>query len=256
MILRRLLFFMMFAVALAVSRPTHAQSPRTAAEAIDLAAAAYEYGDMIKVVDCARPVTEGALPSTAAQRATALRLLGVGLYLTDRKEGAHAAFFEWLRVAPTADLDPTVTRPEVVAFFKDIRRRHQADIARSQAAVAASRKNFAWNFVPPAGQFQNGDAGRAWALLAVEAAALGAAVTTRLVLRSWQGPYHDFGEHESAARTLKTWNAISVGVLGAAVAAGILDGVLRFAHVDTDDGADSRVSLAVSPFGAALHLSF
>src|SRR5437667_10524052 len=77
-----------------------APPPTDAATALERARAAYEYGEMEMVVDSARLVAEGRLRPTDAQRAQALRYLGIGLFLTGRQEGAEPAFFELLRLRP------------------------------------------------------------------------------------------------------------------------------------------------------------
>jgi len=96
--------------------------PTNAAAALFRAGAAYEYGDMNQVVEAARLVTEGVVPASPPEQAQAFRLLGVGLYLTNRPMGAQTAFTELLRRDAKAHLDPTTTRPEVVAFFENLRR--------------------------------------------------------------------------------------------------------------------------------------
>src|SRR5581483_8034547 len=60
-----------------------------AATALERALAAYEYGDMDLVVEAARPVAEGRAHPSDTQRVQALRLLGIGLFLTGRHEGAE-----------------------------------------------------------------------------------------------------------------------------------------------------------------------
>ena len=147
------------------------ETPPTAFAALVRAAAAYEYGDMVQVVDAARPVAEGTLPSSAEQRARALRLLGIGLFLTNRALGADNAFAELLRVDPSARLDPTTTRPEVVAFFENIRHQH---VARERAAS----RHFIWNLLPPVGQFRNGDALKGWIVGGLEFASIATIVRT------------------------------------------------------------------------------
>ena len=89
-----------------------ARAPVDAAAALERARAAYEYGEMEDVVDSARLVAEGRLTATSAQRAQALRYLGIGLFLTGRREGAETAFFDLLRLRPSSRLDPTTTRPD------------------------------------------------------------------------------------------------------------------------------------------------
>ena len=115
--------------------------PPDAAAALVRASAAYEYGDMNQVVASARPVAEGLLPATSEEQIQAFRLLGIGLYLTNRPLGAETAFIELLRKDPHARLDPTSTRPELVAFFESLR--HQ------QLARKRSTRKMYWNFIPP-----------------------------------------------------------------------------------------------------------
>jgi hypothetical protein len=220
--------------------------PTTAVAALDRATAAYDYGDMNQVVNFTRPIVDGALPSTPVQRQQALRLLGIGLYLTGRPAGAETHFLELLRAQPRTRLDPTTTRPEVVAFFEDVRRRHP-ELHPQHSPL--------WNFLPPLGQFKNGDRARGWVFLGVEATSLAAAVTTRVILESWRkdGPGNQY-EHTDTARTLKTWNQISVGVLAASWALGVVDAFLRSDH-DADQ-PESRVSLLLLPTGAGLRATF
>ena len=207
--------------------------PTTAVAALDRANAAYDYGDMNQVVESTRPIVEGALPSTPAERLEALRLLGIGLYLIGRPAGAEAQFLELLRSRPRARLDPTTTRPEVVAFFEDVRRRHAPAI--EDAARARSRKSFWWNLLPPLGQFKNGDHARGWVILGVGTLALSSAVTTKVLLDSWRQPNGTYRwmrgtevvDRTETARTLKTWNHISVGVLAGTWVVGVADALIR-----------------------------
>jgi hypothetical protein len=198
-----------------------------------------------EVVDVARPVVDGAVEATPAERLQALRLLGIGLYLTGRPTGAEAAFLELLRARPKARLDPTTTRPEVVAFFEDVRRRHRPEI--QEAALARSRKSVVWNFLPPIGQFKNGDVGRGALFLTLEAASAATAITTVALLEKWRLP-HDESTHPDTAKTLKTVNYISVGVLAASYAAGVIDAFVR----SDREPDDERVSLFLFPGGAGL----
>jgi hypothetical protein len=202
--------------------------PTDAVTALERARAAYEYGDMEMVVESARLVAEGRLHPTPPQRAQALRYLGIGLALTGRTEGAETAFFELLRLRPDARLDPTTTRPDVVAFFEDVRRRHADEI--KEAARQRPGKSLALELLPPFGQFQDGHRARGYTILALEALSLGGAIATKVQLDSWasQYPHQTFGPHADAARTLKTLNAVSVAVLAATIVAGIVDGVVSY----------------------------
>jgi hypothetical protein len=225
--------------------PPATAPPTTAIAAIDRANAAYEYGDMKAVVDAARPVVDGAVLATEAERLQALRLLGIGLYLTGRPTGAEAAFLELLQARPKAHLDPTTTRPEVVAFFEEVRRRHQPDI--QAAARARTRKSLIWNFLPPVGQFKNGDYGRGALFLSLEVASAATAITSVALLESWRLP-GDLSKHPDIAKPLKTVNLVSVGVLAASYAAGVIDAFVR----SDREPDDERVSLFLFPGGAGV----
>ncbi|HEY2728438.1 MAG TPA: hypothetical protein VGK52_00775 [Polyangia bacterium] len=220
--------------------------PADAEAALERARAAYEYGEMEMVVDSARLVAEGRLHPTPAQRAQALRYLGIGLFLTDRQEGAETAFFDLLRLRPHTRLEATTTRPDVVAFFENVRRRHAAEI--NEAASNRPGKNFALAFLPPLGQFQSGHKARGITFAALEVLSLGAAIATDLQLRAWDKyPGHTFmplpgqpGEsHADAARTLKTLNYASLAVFAATIVIGIVDGVASYVAVEPEDTGTS-----------------
>jgi len=220
--------------------------PQDASAALVRASAAYEYGDMNQVVESARPVAEGLLPATSAEQIQAFRLLGIGLYLTNRPLGAETAFTELLRKDPRARLDPTSTRPELVAFFESLR--HQ------QMARQRSTRKMYWNFVPPVGQFQNDDNIKGWAILGVGVVSLATFVTSDLVLRSWERPGNTFPGRENAATTLKTVNWISCGMLAATYIYGAFDGIVGYGRPLEE--SKSPVSLFLMPGGGGLGFTF
>ena len=233
--------------------PAHAsdanQAPSDAFGALVRAEAAYAYGDMVQVVDSARPVAEGTLASSVEQRARALRFLGIGLFLTNRVLGAENAFAELLRLGPAARLDPTTTRPEVVAFFENIRHQH---LARERAS-----RHLIWNFLPPVGQFQNGDSVKGWIVGSLEVVSLAALVTSRLLLYSWHNPDNTYGpgdSHDSAARFLKIAQYPAAGVLAATYIYGVVDGIVRYYH--PADDTSSALTLLIFPGGGGLRLTF
>jgi hypothetical protein len=226
---------------------TSATPPADADAALERARAAYEYGEMDMVVDSARLVAEGRLHPTSGQRAQALRYLGIGLYLTDRHEGAETAFFDLLRLRPSTRLDATTTRPDVVAFFEDVRKRHAAEI--NEAASNRPGKSLALAFLPPFGQFQAGHRARGITIAALEVLSLSAAIATNLQLRAWDKEYpgHTFepaegmmGEsHADAARTLKALNYVSVALFVTTVVVGIVDGVSSYMNVEPEETGSS-----------------
>ena len=204
-----------------------------AAWALERARAAYEYGDLEMVVDSARMVAEGRAHPSPAQRVQALRLLGIGLFLTGRPEGAETAFFDLLRQKPGAKLDPTHTRPDVVAFFETVRSRHAEEL--QQAAGGPSRKHLLLALLPPVGQFQNGDRGRGVAVAVIEAISLGTAIGSYVQLKTWVNRSDQtFGPHTDDANKLKVVNNVSIGVFAATVLFGIVDGIANFHHDDDE----------------------
>ncbi|HEX7599846.1 MAG TPA: hypothetical protein VF518_16630 [Polyangia bacterium] len=215
--------------------------PPDAAAALVRASAAYEYGDMNQVVEAARPVTEGLLPASHEEQVQALRLLGVGLYLTNRRLGAETAFNELLAMEPRARLDPTTTRPELVAFFEGLRH-HQK----------RSTRKFLWNFVPPVGQFQNEDNTKGWVVLSVGVVSLVSYATSYFLLKSWQEP-HGLSKHYDAAKVLRPVHWASFGLLAATYLYGVIDGLVGYARPIEKN---SSLSLFVFPGGGGLGLSF
>ncbi len=238
---------------LPVATPPAASSPTPpvdAATALERARAAYEYGEMEDVVESARLVAEGRLSATPAQRAQALRYLGIGLFLTSRREGAETAFFDLLRLRSSTRLDPTSTRPDVVAFFENVRRRHAAAI--DEAAASRPGKSLALAFLPPAGQFQAGHKARGITLATLEGLSLASAVGTYLQLRSWaKYPGDTFGppqgqlgaDRTADARTLKAVNNVSVLVFATSVIVGIVDGVASYYAVEPEEQTQSLASV-------------
>ena len=220
--------------------------PHDALAALVRAAAAYEYGDMNQVVESARPVAEGLLPASPEEQAQAFRLLGIGLYLTNRPLGAENAFTELLRKDPKARLDPTTTRPELVAFFESVR--HQ-NLARQRS----TRKVY-WNFLPPIGQFQNDDNTKAWVILSVGVVSLATSATSVIVLKSWEHMPGYTSSHHDASVTLKTVNWIAVGVLAATYAYGVVDGLIGYGR--PIDESKSSASLHFTTSGGGLGFTF
>jgi len=220
--------------------------PQDAPAALIRASAAYEYGDMNQVVESARPVAEGLLPATSEEQIQAFRLLGIGLYLTNRPLGAETAFTELLRKDPRARLDPTSTRPELVAFFESVR--HQ-QLARQRS----TRKMF-WNFIPPAGQFQNDDHVKGWLILGIGVASLATSATSTILLRSWHHPDDTYGSHQDVAGPLRTTNWIAVGVLSATYLYGVLDGISGYDKPIED--SKPTASLFFLPGGGGLGFTF
>lgn len=220
-------------------------APPDAAAALVRAAAAYEYGDLNQVVESARYITEGSLPATPEQQTQAFRLLGIGLYLTNRPLGAEAAFAELLRKDPRARLDPTTTRPELVAFFESLRRQH--------LVKERSTRKMIWNFIPPGGQFQNGDDTKAWLILGAGLLSGAACATSYVLRKSWDLPAGQ-AKHPDAAETMKTVNIVTGAVAIAVYLYGVVDGLVGYSR--PLDDSRPPVSLHFFPGGGGLGFTF
>jgi hypothetical protein len=202
------------------------------------------------MVESARQVADGTLHPNPKQRASALRYLGIGLFLTGRSEGAEAAFFELLRLQPESHLDKQTTRPDAVAFFEQVRLRHEGPIR--DAARANNRKVFALNFFPPGGQFQNGHPVRAYTIASLELVSLGTAITTFALLKHWEQP-GSTSSHPDNSRAVRVLNWVSVGVLAATVLFGVIDGITHYPDLPDDtSAATSSARISATPGGLAL----
>jgi hypothetical protein len=229
--------------------PTRSPPALDAESALSRSRDAYEYGDIDEMIDAARQVAEGRLHPTPAQRAFALRYLGIGLFLTGRPEGAETAFFELLRLRPESRLNPQTTRPDVVAFFEQVRLQYAQPIR--EAERANNRKTFLWNFLPPVGQFQNGHRGRAFTIGGLELVSLATAVTTNALLVHWEKPGHTFDDYEQA-RAVKIVNYVSVATLIATAVFGVVDGIAHYGDLPDDAPVAATTRLSISPTGFAL----
>lgn len=248
-------------VPTSVPRDENKTQPVSADAALKQAESAYEYGDMPLLVESARFVTDGTLNATPDELASALRFLGIGLYVTGRIEGAKTAFEKLLQLRPNTHLDPATTRPEIVTFFFDLRR---SRIRELRAADEANRPNILWNFLPPLGQFNNGDRVKGWVLLIGEAATLATAVTTYAVVESWRRPDNTVCPgscpgRTDTANTLRTTFIASSTAFLVLYAYGVIDGLAGRNKVRSEEEllrAAPPISVSLLPNGAALNLRF
>lgn len=241
--------------------------PTSSEAALKQAESAYEYGDMPLVVESARVVTDGTLQASTLQRAQALRLLGIGLYVTGRLAGAQTAFEQLLQLAPETQLNPATTRPEIVTFFYQIRRTRIDDLRREHEAA---RPNAAFCLLPPVGQFLNGETTKGWVLLVAEAATFITATAAFVVGNSWMqsdGTVCKPGLSDEACedRTdkynkLRTVQWASSGAFALTYAYGVIDAMISRNRQPSEEEllrrAPPRVSVALLPNGAALSLRF
>jgi hypothetical protein len=105
------------------------------------------------------------------------------------------------------------------------------------------------NFLPPLGQIQNGDRGKAWVLGGLELALLATNVSTYAMLKSSCRDDLTCDRDPSSARRMRTINLVSGGLLAGVWLYGVIDGyvghgralsrerALRMAIVPTGSGA-------------------
>ncbi|MEZ4368409.1 MAG: hypothetical protein R2939_19335 [Kofleriaceae bacterium] len=157
-----------------------------------------------------------------ADRAELARLRGLAAYFAGHHQAAAAHWLDYLRLDLDGRLDPATVPPEAIAFFEDVRARHGAEL---RARRPRPRRWWLLNLVPPAGQLQNGERGRAALVGGSLALLLAAHVGSYALIRGWcdQGD-RTCGTHTDAARTLRVVNWVSgVGAIATYVV-GVVDG--------------------------------
>ncbi|MCE9574251.1 MAG: hypothetical protein K8W52_13975 [Deltaproteobacteria bacterium] len=201
-------------------------APGDAAAVLRAAAAAGAGGDWQRAGELLEPLDLEKLER--GDRAEAHRLRGLVWFFRERPVEAEADFLAYLRLELDGHLDPTVTPPEAVSFFEDVRARHATEL---RALRPKPRRWLALNLLPPWGQFQNGQRTKGWVIAGVGAGLLAVDVASYAMLRSWCSSANltcdDGGSHTSAARTLRAVNLIAGGALVALYVFGVGDG---FAH--------------------------
>jgi hypothetical protein len=188
-----------------------------------------------------------------ADRAEALRLNGLASFFLDKRDDAEHSLLEFLFLEPDAHLDAALVPPEGIAFFEDVRSRHQKEINQHRKRPRW-RDSALLSIVPLAGHIQNGEAGKGWAIFSTEVVLLATNVTTYVVLRDLCKQSDGTCNNEGTARALKTVNLVSGGLLIGTVLYGAWDGARgyrrRKAEFDADyigvGMGDGRVSLTWS----------
>lgn len=115
------------------------------------------------------------------------RMLGVSYLFLNKPGDARDEFRKLLELSPDYRFDPLLDPPKVVDFFNGIVREQQAQLgdidirlkkreeelnrhAGQMLVRRTERHSYAVNFIPfGVGQFQNGQRGKGWAFLGVEA---------------------------------------------------------------------------------------
>jgi hypothetical protein len=174
-----------------------------------------------------RPIVETRVLQDRADQGEALRAYGISLFLIGARAGAERAFRDLLRLEPGARLDPSFVRPEVVSFFEQVRRRHQAEqleLLRSQGP----RGSAAVNLLPPWGQFRNGHRTKGWIIGTGEVLLGTTSLVTAVLLYRWWGPDRTFPGHEGDWKGLAGANWASTGALVVLFLYGVVDGLYHY----------------------------
>jgi hypothetical protein len=152
-----------------------------------------------------------------------------------RRDIAEAHFLAYLKIDLDGRLDPALYPPEVVGFFDEVRTKHQAEL---RARRPKARRYWLLNLIPPGGQIQNGERGKAWVIGGLIGAFAIGNVTTYLVLHSWctrvsgdggsSVTCDGNGDHASSASILRGVNiATGIGLIATYVY-GVYDGARSY----------------------------
>lgn len=209
-------------------------------KAIDL----YTEGNYAEAARRLRPLVETSVLADEEDQKEALRTYGLALYLSGAQAGAEQAFRGLLRLDLDARLDPAFVRPEVVAFFDDLRRRYQVELA-----LEARRRNPRYlvaNLLPPWGQFQNKHRVKGYLILSGELVFAAGSIVSAALLYSWRDKQGRFPGHEDDYTPLVATNYASLAALGAVLLYGMVDG-LYYYYRDRPDQPPGGVQATLSP---------
>lgn len=213
------------------------------ADVLGEASAALGAGDYARARALAGRVARAAGPSDR-DRAEAWRLVGLSHFYLGDRTGARAAFLQYLKLDPDGTLDAALVPPEATALLEQVRNEHAAEIAARRPR--RHRRSFWLNFVPPAGQWQNGDRGMMWFIAAAGTALLAANVTSYVMLSRWCGGADDtcdegepgqpgYSNHIDEARTARVINIGSGVALIALYAYGVYDATSTYHRLERDE---------------------
>jgi hypothetical protein len=168
--------------------------------------------------------------AAGADRAEAWRVYGLSLLALDLRDEAEAALWEYLKLEPDAHLDPALVPPETIVFFEDVRARHAGELRKLRPHTVRKKRYRALNLLPPWGQFQNHQPTKAWILGGVETALLVADVATYIYLVDHCRAGDLTCDSPGTARSVKTVNLVSGGLLLGTLLYGIIDGFVVYSR--------------------------
>jgi hypothetical protein len=215
--------------ACVVAAPHRARADATTAlRDANAAATAGDWTTVTKLVD---PLL--GQPLAKAELAEAHRLAGLAAFFAHDTPAAEAHFLAYMRADLDGTLDPALYPPDVIAFFVDVRKNHEAEL---RALRPAPRRYLILNLLPPAGQLQNHDRTKAIVIGSVLAGSIALNVTSYLLLDSWctqtgKGAVTcdtTTSNHASAATDLRYVNLVAGVVAIATYVVGVYDGVTRY----------------------------
>jgi hypothetical protein len=222
--------------------PPVRQAPPAPSDALREANDAATAGDWARVAALVHPLVDpqraGSLPP--ADLAEAYRLSGMAAFYQQRRDVAEAHFLAYLKIDLDGRLDPALYPPDVVGFFDEVRTKHQAEL---RARRPKARRYWLLNLIPPGGQIQNGERGKAWVIGGLIGAFAIGNVTTYLVLHSWCMRVSGDGgssvtcdegaDHARSASTLRAINiATGIGLIATYVY-GVYDGARSYRRKET-----------------------
>ncbi len=162
-----------------------------------------------------------------AERAQAHRIRGLALFHAGRRDEAEAAMRAYLTLEPDAHLDPALVPPEAVVFFESVRTRYAGEL-RIARPRPKRRRLVALNFLPPLGQFQNGDRTKGWILAGAGTVLLATNLTTYVMLASSCESDLTCTRDPSSARALRVVNLASGLALLGLWGYGVIDGLVGY----------------------------
>lgn len=239
----------------APAKPAPAARAASPADVLVEAGAALSAGDPARARALAGRVARDPGPVARPDRAEAWRILGLAQHALRQREGAAAAFYQYLKLDPDAHLDPALVPIAALTLFEEVRSRHAAELA---ALRPARRRPSAWlNLVPLGGQWQNGDRGKMWLFGATGAALLAANISSYAVLRRWCGGGEastcdegrpgepGYVDHRDQARTLQVVNIASGVGLIALYTYSVVDGYLGYQDWRADEARRQAAPVAL-----------
>jgi hypothetical protein len=221
-----------FSIACAVAcvAPAAAQPSSSPSDVLREGNAAAAAGDWITVGKLVDALLQQPLPP--ADLAEAQRLAGLSSFFQGDRPTAEIQFLSYLRIDLDGQLDPTLYPPEALIFFNDVKAKHNAEL---RARRKQSRRHLVLNFVPPFGQFQNGERVKGYVVGGLLATFVIGTATSYFVQRSWctrvtgdagsSVTCDDTKDRADAAAQLRAINLVAgVGAL-LTYAYGVYDGV-------------------------------